>query len=329
MARIKWKEVIALTVPVFKDFLGRGIIPTLRTIFYNLVAKQIIPNTKSAYKGLGSQLVKARKEGIVKWEWMADDTRTIFGGDWNEKEPESYTMSIVDKVIDGADNYNLPIWSNQKYYVEIWIEKKAMRRTFSKWTEEYNVTIVPSSGYCGWTFLKEGAERIARELYDDTDNPAIAEYQKRDVGLIRNDKQPIILYFGDFDPSGKDIERHLKESLEWFGLDIVVKRIGVTKEQIERYELPHKPEDADDISRLQKDSRYANWEHGLYAVELDALMGFVPDEFERMVRESVEEYLDFDILEETEEQQERERKEVKEKIRSKIEGWLEEGEEEE
>jgi hypothetical protein len=47
---------------------------------------------------------------------------------------------------------------------------------------------------------------------------------------------------------------------------------------------------------LQRDPRYENFVevHGgqLYAVELDALMAYVPDEFERIVKSAVDQYYD-------------------------------------
>jgi len=51
-----------------------------------------------------------------------------------------------------------------------------------------------------------------------------------------------MLYFGDFDPSGIDIERDLSKRLERYGAeDFIVQRIALTNEQIKEYNLPPIP----------------------------------------------------------------------------------------
>jgi DNA topoisomerase VI subunit A len=187
---------------------------------------------------------------------------------------------------------------DQKYYVEIWIEKSALRATFKNYLEEYKVALVPSRGYSSWTFLKEANDRIQENA---------------------DGKTPLILYFGDFDPSGVDIERFLRESMNgYFGIDMEVIRIGVTKDQIEEYNLPTTPDDAEEIEKLQRDSRYNRWEHGNYRVELDALLAFVPDEFERIVKESVANYFDEDVYADVLEQQEEAKELISKKLKAEL-----------
>jgi hypothetical protein len=283
MGSIKWEDVVKQSIPVFEGFISRNVIPTLRTIHYALVSKNIIPNTKTAYKGLSSAFVKARQEGIVKWSWLADEGRDIEEGENNYVwKPEQYADSRMERAIDdlkrvleGSTYFSYPKWMNQQYYVEVWIEKNALRATFKNYIQDFNITLVPSRGYSSWTFLKEANDRIRRNA---------------------NGKTPLILYFGDFDPTGEDIERFLRDSMNgFFGLVLEVKRIGVTKDQIEQYNLPTTPEDAEEIEKLHRDSRFKNWEHGNYRVELDALLAFVPDEFERIIKESIQEYFDEDV----------------------------------
>ena len=125
-------------------------------------------------------------------------------------------------------------------------------------------------------------------------------------------KQIHILYFGDYDPSGSDMDRFLKSDIadyfiKYFGLEGIVHfvpRIAVTLDHIERFNLPPEPEESDTatLDKLQRDPRYENLleAHGgqLYAVELDALMAYVPDEFERIVKGAVDYYYHPEIWEE-------------------------------
>lgn len=270
---VNWKNVAAQIGPIVRSFVDLGIIPTVRTVYYALVSKGLIPNTRSAYQGLVKSLVKMRKETRVPWENIADETRGTRGKDTPLWEPDEYAKAYVEHMVKILRGFTLPRWLNQNYYVEVWIEKFALAATFQNWIGDLNVVLVPSRGYSSWTFLWQAQKRIAEALEG-------------------TDKEAIILYFGDFDPSGRDIERFITETLEWFGISVEVKNIAVTEEQIERYSLPSTPEDEKEIAKMMRDPRYKKWKHGLFRVELDALMAFVPEEFKRMITEAVSEYFD-------------------------------------
>jgi hypothetical protein len=202
------------------------------------------------------------------------------------------------KTLSGSSYFKFPKWMDQEYYVEVWIEKSALRATFDNYLSEYKVALVPSRGYSSWTFLKEASDRIQENA---------------------DGKTPLILYFGDFDPSGVDIERFLRESMNgYFGINMEVIRIGVTKDQIELYKLPSTPDDAEEIAKLHKDSRFNSWEYGNYRVELDALLAFVPDEFERIVKESIQAYFDEEIYKGVLEQQNEAKELISEKLKAEL-----------
>lgn len=306
MGSIKWEKVVSESIPIFQSFIDQNVIPTLRTIHYALVSKNIIPNTKTAYKGLSVALVKARQDNVISWDWLADEGRDIEEGEINLVfEPNYYATYRIRSVVDnlknglkGSTGFRYPKWMNQQYYVEVWIEKNALRATFKNVINKFKVALVPSRGYSSWTFLKEANDRIVNNS---------------------DGKTPLILYFGDFDPSGVDIERALREAMnEYFGLNLKVKRIGVTKAQIEEYNLPTTPEDAEEIEKLRRDSRFKNWEHGNYRVELDALLAFVPDEFKRIIEESIKEYFDEDIYSEVQDLEKEGRRIISEKMKDEL-----------
>jgi len=300
MSKVSWSVVVDQSVAIIRDFIARGVTPTVRTVYYALFSRQIIPNTMSAYKRLSSVLVDARKEGKISWHWIADETRETRGGDNTLWEPDEYAKAYVDYVIDAYKRFKLPKWLNQHYYIEIWIEKFALADTFNTWLRDYNVILVPSRGYSSWTFLKKAVDRIESNA---------------------EDKEVVVLYFGDWDPSGVDIERFLAETLQWFGIDAEVKRIAVDPQQIQKYSLPPVP-------AKSSDARYGSFvaRFGEDAVELDALLAFVPDEFERIVRESVEEYFDSDIYDEVLEDEKEAKQKVKDNIVKMLKERLEEKE---
>ena len=59
--------------------------------------------------------------------------------------------------------------------------------------------------------------------------------------------------------------------------------------------MPPTPEDSETLDKLDKDSRkdaFVDKYGQLIAVELDALLAIVPDQFKQLVQESVDQYFD-------------------------------------
>ena len=282
--------------------------PTVRAIHYALVSRDIIPNTLTGYQGLVKALVKARKDGRVPWNWIADEGRSTTGSDNPLWEADDSVKGYVDYVVRKLGEYKMPMWLDQPNYVEVWIEKNTMAQVFSKWLEEYNVIIVPCRGYPSWTFLKDASARMLQ-----------AKGEGKDIKL---------LYYGDFDPSGKDIDRFLIESFWFFGVDVDIERYAVLENHIQRYSLPSTPETAKERAKMARDPRFKNWEYGFTRVELDAMFGLVPESFRDIVINSVEKYFDRDIylqtLQEEEERQERIKEYSKEYLTEKLETLFEE-----
>ncbi|MEM3046253.1 MAG: hypothetical protein QW057_04115 [Candidatus Bathyarchaeia archaeon] len=266
---VRWQAVMDRAVEVVADLRGRGVRPTVRTVFYSLASTGHIPLTRSAYQSLCRHFVTARKEGRATWDGISDETRRAEGGDNGYYDPVAYGKWWVDYVLNADRKYALPRWKDQPGRVEVWLEKFALADTFRNWLECLNVALVPSRGYASWTLIWEAALRLRETA-----------------------KPTVILYFGDFDPSGADIQRFLKEALEGFNVEAEVRRVAVTKEQVEAYRLPYAPEDAAEAAKLQRDPRFRTWPYGLYRVELDALLALQPDEFRRLVEESVNEHFD-------------------------------------
>ena len=101
-----------------------------------------------------------------------------------------------------------------------------------------------------------------------------------------------MLYFGDFDPSGVEMMESMKTTLQdELGIsDVEFKRIGLLKEDIEKYKLPHNPD-----ALKEKDTRAKKHveQYGQIAVELDALR---PDVMEEKIQEAIEAEFDMDAF---------------------------------
>jgi len=113
---------------------------------------------------------------------------------------------------DAAASFRLDVWERQPTYLEVWLEKDALSGIFEDVLHRYGVTLNVGRGYDGWDSIHNAADRLS-----DGDT---------------------ILYFGDFDPSGEDMVRSLRERLAFFGCNPTVVKCALTAEDIERYQLP-------------------------------------------------------------------------------------------
>lgn len=245
---------------------------TLRGLHYQLVAIGMT-NTIQHYKRVVSAMIKARWDGDIRFEAFSDHDRAMIG------ETESEETNIEDQIENAKEQIGLWMrnvyknrWENQPFYVEVFIEKKALQGVFQKPCRNNRVALGACKGYPSLTFLNDTKERFQN--------------------AINNGKEPVIIYFGDYDPSGEDIPRSIKQNLWDFGVDLKVDRIALMEHQVVEWNLPHAPV-------KQGDSRTANWD-GLGQVELDAVS---PSKLIGLCEEAIEKYFDEDLFKELQERQ--------------------------
>jgi hypothetical protein len=289
-SRINWRLVVREhVIPALEWFeeKQRRTPPTLRTLFYRLYSLNVISNTENTYKRLSKVLVKERKDGNIPFDAIADESGRLVLCNFNDvyESPEKYIQRGINHIKNASTFYKVTRWYGQKHYVEVWIEKQALADTFESFLQGMDVRIIVNKGFASWTFLYENAQRLER---------VHQEHPDRDIH---------ILYFGDFDPSGEDMDRYLGEALSYFELNHIVgfERIAVTEEQIREYDLPPTPEDSETLEKLDRDSRTNGFiekhDGKLFAVELDAFLAIAPDAFRELVQESVDQYFDEDMYE--------------------------------
>lgn len=254
---------------------------TLRQLYYQFVGHDLVENKVSQYQYLSEAMTEARIDGLIPWEWIEDRTRRTHAGDHNDGDyvtPDARFRGNLRHFIETPDRFYRPRWQFQPKYVETWVEKEALAGIFTSVCRDLKVVTFPSKGYTSTSLLKEAADRIqqmmGKDVYDG--GPPV--------------RSPYILYFGDYDPSGQDIERNIREKLQdTFHVPVTVERCALTRDQIDEFELPPQP-------AKRADARYEQFvaEHGNIAVELDALP---PEELRRLIRESVEAHFDDDVFE--------------------------------
>lgn len=268
--------------------------PSVRDIFYYFVDK-FWPNTKSVYKALSRWLVKMRIEGKIDWRLIRDGGgRERSVGDWGYVEPELYIRYQLRKFEESPKQYHLPKWLNQDKVVVVVTEKEADYPPLRAICDSLCVAVQYTRGYGGWRDWFEIAELLKSEEYID--------------------KEIIIIAVGDFDPTGEDIVRFCKHALKTLGLELSLEKAMVTKEQIEEHKLPHKPEDAKEIEKLKRDSRFRKWPYGLYRVETAAFRAKAPQAFRKTMVDAIAKHFDPDIYEDVKELEKQKQNEVTEKI---------------
>ena len=249
---------------------------TIRGLHYQLVARGMI-NSIQHYKRVVSGMIQARWDGVIAFEQFSDRDRAMVGETkYEETTPENKAGTAQLMVKHYLNNYVKNRWENQPFYVEVLIEKKALEGVFESPCEENDVALGACKGYPSLTFLKEASERFEE---------AEAE-----------GKECIILYFGDYDPSGEDIPRSIQENMKKFGVNVKVDRRALMEEQVVEWNLPPAPVKIGD-------SRTASWD-GLGQVELDAVE---PSELYELCNDAIADYFDEALLTELSEIQEKEK----------------------
>lgn len=270
--RSKTLGIIDKANEIIEEYAAEGYDLTLRQLYYQFVARDIIPNKQSEYKKLGSVVNDARLAGLVDWESIVDRTRKYEqNGHWN---------SPADIIKDSADQYAIDTRADQDVYVEVWVEKDALVGVLERACSPLDVGYFSCRGYVSQSAMWLAAGRFLCE-----DNC-------------------VLLHLGDHDPSGLDMTRDIQDRLDMFGADVEVKRIALNMDQVEEYQPPPNP-------AKTTDSRYESYilEHGDESWELDALD---PRVITELIEKHVEDHTDEDAREALVAKQENDREKLQE-----------------
>lgn len=220
---------------------------TLRQLYYQLVSRDVIPNKVAEYAKLSTLLKEGRMGGIVDWAAIEDRLRV------------PYTPSRWDSPADilktAAKQFSYDRMTGQDIHLEVWVEKDALSGVLKKVTSKYHVPLMVNRGYSSASAMYDSFERFEE--------------------AINNDKRVKILYLGDFDPSGKDMIRDIRDrsiefltgevsdvrdyDMDWF---FNVEPIALTSDQIEQYNPPPNPAKVTDPRAADYIAKYGNksWE---------------------------------------------------------------------
>jgi len=244
---------------ILEEYSEQGYRLTLRQLYYQLVARDFIPNRVQEYSKLSSVLVDARMNGLTDWGMIEDRIRKPHLLYW--------VRDIQDAINDTVRYYRLNRQEGQKNCIEIWTEKDAVSNILKRVSQYFHLRLMINRGYSSCSAMKEAFDR-----------------------LRLSNRKTIILYIGDHDPSGLDMIRDVDSRLAEFGLDnFEVIHVALTADQIREFSPPPNPAKITDPR-----SRWYISEFGSESWELDALK---PGDLERIVRNIAEEYIDLNLFE--------------------------------
>ena len=250
---------------------------TVRQVYYQLVSRNVIANSKKSYQNYVHHLTTGRKGGVIPWDVFEDRARMFYKEPsprydiLNDPDPKEALRSWFTYALDKkvSHEYNFPKWKDQPFHVELWVEKDALAGFLSPLCQSLGVGLVVSRGYTSYTFKQEAIKRFNQ--------------------ILQEERKPILLYLGDLDPSGYDIYRCLESEI-YSGK---VERIGLHQNDVSQFGLvPNPIKDTDTRTKGFK-KRYPELGDNVY--ELDALP---PGELVDRARRAILKYFDLSIEEE-------------------------------
>lgn len=244
-------------------YQAQGMRLTLRQLYYQLVTRNLIPNVEKSYKNLSTLVSDGRLAGKIDWDAIEDRGR--------QPRAASEFKNLGELAEAALRSYRLPRWENQNYYVELWVEKDALAGVLWPLAHQHHVTLMVNKGYSSQSAMYESACRFMRKEVHN--------------GRVRD---LVLLYLGDHDPSGEDMVRDIRDRLHMFGVDVDVRKVALTIDQVDEYNPPPNPAKITD----PRASAYIRL-HGDSSWEVDALP---PEVLSRLIREAFEEFVDQDAM---------------------------------
>lgn len=241
-------EKLEIINEIIEEYLADDYILTLRQLYYQLVSRDVIPNSQKEYTKLSTLLKNGRMAGVVDWGAIEDRGR--------QPKLPYYVTGIQDALQDTVDQYRLNRMQGQEKYVEVWVEKDALSNVFLRVTEKYHVRLMVNKGYSSCSAMYAASKRFKH-----------------------SGKSSVLLYFGDHDPSGKDMVRDIRDRLTEFECNVEVHNPALTIEQVRKFRPPENPAKITDPR--------AGWyiqQFGKKSWELDALP---PKELIKIIEASI------------------------------------------
>ena len=215
----KTVAVIENSNAIITEYSEQGFTLTLRQLYYQMVARAMIPNTAREYKRIVSIITDARLAGLIDWFAIEDRTRSL--------RSNSHWESPHDLVASAKRQYQIDKWENQDHRLEVWIEKDALTGVIAGVCRELDVPYFSCRGYTSISAIWQAAMRLRNHAIN-----------------LDHEQAPVVIHLADHDPSGIDMTRDARDRLDLLtGMagNVQVKRIALNMNQVEQYGPPPNP----------------------------------------------------------------------------------------
>lgn len=254
---------------ILEDYESQGYDLSLRQLYYQLVAKDLIPHERSYYLSNGKWIAApygvngASPNAEPNYKWIGDivtDARLAGRIDWDmikdrgrEMVQNNHWNNPAEILRASAEQYQIDKWAPQPNYVELMVEKQALEGVLGPVCREMDIPFTANKGYSSSSAMYEAGQRFNAKL---------------DEG-----KSVHVIYLGDHDPSGIDMTRDIDERLQMFAeahnfsdVSITVHRIALNMPQIKTLRPPENPAKITDSRAASYISKF-----GRSSWELDAI----------------------------------------------------------
>jgi hypothetical protein len=237
---------------ILAEYEAAGYDLSVRQLYYQFVARDIIPNTTKSYSNLSSVISDGRKAGMIDWGMILDRGRVVVSN--------SHWKTPKEILESAATSFAIDKWLTQPNFVYVMVEKQALEGVLQPVCSALDVPFLANKGYCSDSTMYRVGKRIEH-------------------ARMRG-KEPVVIYLGDHDPSGIDMTRDVTERLEMYsGGPVDVLRVALNMDQIRRLRPPENP-------AKSSDSRFDSYveRFGTSSWELDAIE---PNELAQIVRTNI------------------------------------------
>lgn len=285
---------------------------TKRWVFYQVIGDQArladiyegkdVPAPRSIYNMVCDYINELCLSRRIPWPWIIDESRRYEGVS---------TFSSLDEYLDAVkrrtdeDEPLLDPWEDQPQRVECWIEKATLNSVLAPVLDHYRVQYLPAHGNLPWVWAQKIAQRIVNER-----------------------KRLVVLYLGDYDPTGLNIPKHIAEVVmprllidlgesmpdDWFEL----RRVAATEEDRERFLESLVPVKSNEWAQRQgkrqgdPNARAYLERHGEFGLEVDALPA---EELQERLESTILDLIDQDAWERTMEREARAKEIITEMVK--------------
>lgn len=154
-------EMVKTINEILEEYRLQGFRLSLRQLYYQLVARDFIPNNQRSYKNIGNLVSNARQAGLIDWGMIEDRNReTTINGHWDNP------AQIVEAA---ARQFQIDKWEEQDYHIEVLVEKDALSGVLEPVCRDLDIGITANKGYSSSSTMYEIGKRLYRHYENGKD----------------------------------------------------------------------------------------------------------------------------------------------------------------